>query len=60
MNEDGPCQAVARLALVEFSGGATAQFGILEPIEGEQGPLDPADLPQGQGQAILSRIPVRF
>ena len=36
MDEDSPRQAVACFALVEFPAGLTAQFRILQPVEGEQ------------------------
>ena len=36
MDEDGPRQAVACFALVEFLAGLTTQFSIFQPIEGEQ------------------------
>ena len=46
MTGDSACQAVAWLTLVERASGATAQFGFLVPIEGEQGALESAQFAQ--------------
>ena len=56
MNEDRPGQAVAGLALVEFLPGRAPQFGILDPVESEQRALQPPQLAQGGGDAILPRV----
>ena len=42
MDEHRPCQAIARLALVEFLGRLAAQFRVFQPVEGEEGALQPA------------------
>ena len=39
VDEDCPRQAVAGLALVELLAGRPPQFGILDPVESEQGSL---------------------
>ena len=39
MDEYCPCQAIAGPALVELLAGRPPQLGILDPLEGEQGPL---------------------
>ena len=55
MDEDRPRQAVAGLALVEFLAGRAAQFGILDPVEREQRALQPSQLAQRRGDAVLPR-----
>lgn len=47
-------QGVARLAFVQPCMHATAQLDTLQPIQNEQRALDPAQLPQGDGQAVLA------
>ena len=47
---------ILRLTLVEFGCCLPTERRILEPVEGRQGSLDPADLTQRQGQAVLPRI----
>src|SRR5437868_4285583 len=49
MDEDSPRQAVACFALVEFPAGLTAQFRILQPVEGEQRTFQPPQLAQRRG-----------
>lgn len=56
MEEDGAFQCIFRLALVEFAGGATTLFGLLNTIESEQGALDAADLAQCQCKTVGPRI----
>ena len=56
MNKDGARQAVAGFALVEFAAGAAAQLRILDPVEGEQRALQPAQLAQRRGDAILPGV----
>src|SRR4051812_8638974 len=53
MKEDRPRQAVACFTFVEFLTGLAAQFGIFQPIEGEQRPLQPSQLAQRSSQAVL-------
>ena len=56
MNEDGAGQAVARLALVELAAGVAPQLRVFDPIEREQRALQPAQLAQRRGDAVLPRI----
>src|SRR6266853_121291 len=56
MDEDGPRQAVACLALVEFLAGLTPQFSIFQPVEGEQRAFEPPQLAQRRGEAVLPRV----
>src|SRR6516162_6682783 len=44
MKEDGARQAVARLALVEFTARIAAQLRVFDPIERKQGALQSAQL----------------
>lgn len=44
MEENGAFYRIFRLALIEFAGSAATLFGLLDPIEREQGALDAADL----------------
>lgn len=52
MEEDGAFQGIFRFSLVEFAGGAATLFGLLDPVEREQGTLDATDLAQRQCQAV--------
>ena len=54
MDEDSPRQAVACFALVEFPAGLTAQFRILQPVDGEQRTFQPPQLAQRRGEAVLA------
>src|SRR5712671_2755213 len=56
MDEDGPRQAVACFALVEFLAGLTTQFSIFQPVEGEQRAFEPPQLAQRRGEAVLPRV----
>ena len=56
MKTNGAGERVTGLALVQFRRGLAAQRWILQPVEREQGPLDPADLAKRQGKAVLARI----
>ena len=56
MEANGAGERVARLALVQFRRGLAAQRWILQPVEREQGPLDPSDLAKRQGEAVLAWI----
>lgn len=40
MEEDGAFQGIFRFSLVEFAGGAATLFGLLDPVEREQGTLE--------------------
>jgi hypothetical protein len=53
MKEDGARQAVACFALVELAASVAAQRGVFDPIEREQGTLQPAELAQRCGDAVL-------
>ena len=55
VEEDGAGERVAGLALVEDAAGATPLVGIVEPIEHEEGALDPPDLAQCAGDRVLTR-----
>jgi hypothetical protein len=48
MEEDGAFQGIFRFSLVEFAGGAATLFGLLDPVEREQGTLDATDLASPQ------------
>jgi hypothetical protein len=52
-----PREAVTRLALVELAGHETAQRRVVEPAQGEQGPLNKADLAEGGSDAELLPVP---
>ena len=56
MNKDGARQAVARFTLVQLAARAAAQLWIFDPIEREQGTLQPAELAQRRGDAILPGV----
>jgi hypothetical protein len=56
VEEDRAGQAVAGFAAVELAGGAAPQLGVLDPVEGEQRPLQPAELAQRGGDAVLARV----
>ena len=56
VEEHGPFEGVVRLALVQTAVAAAAEGGILEPIEREEGALDPAELAQRLGEAVLARV----
>jgi hypothetical protein len=56
MEEDGTRQAVAGLSLVEFLAGGAAQFGIFDPVQGEERALQAPQLAQCRGDAVLPRI----
>jgi len=53
VDEHRPCQAVAGLALVELLAGLAAQFRVFQPVEGEEGALQPAQFAQRGGDAVL-------
>jgi hypothetical protein len=57
VERDGPREAVTRLALVELAGHETAQRRVVEPSQGEQGPLNKADLAEGGSDAELLPVP---
>ncbi len=55
---EGDCsgKAVAGLALVQLGSDSTAQSRILEPAQREQRALDPPDLAQRRGEAVLLAV----
>ena len=56
VEEHCPGQRVARFALVQPGMHAAAQFHALQPVEDEQRALDAAQLAQGHGQTVLTRV----
>jgi hypothetical protein len=56
VEEHRPGQGVACFTLVQTGMHAAAQFDALQPVEDEQRALDPAQLAQGHGQAVLAWI----
>ena len=56
MEGDCPGPAVARLALIQFGGNGAAQRRILEPTQSKRRALDPPDLAQCRGEAVLLAI----
>ncbi len=56
VDKDRSRQAVAGFAFVEFLAGLAPKFEILQPIEGEQCPLQPAEFSQRRGNAVLARV----
>ena len=55
----GVLERVVRFALVEPALGPAPQFGVEQPADDEERPLDPPDLAQRQGKIMLARIPYR-
>lgn len=55
VEEDGTGERVAGLALVEDGAGTTPLLRIVEPVEQEQGALNPPDLAQRAGDRVLTR-----
>ena len=53
---DGALQRVLALAVVELGSGLSTQAGAFQPVEGEEGALEPTDLSQGQCQPVLARV----
>ena len=58
VEEDRSAQGVACLALVEPGMAALTQVGIRQPLQGEQGALDPAERPQGARQSVAEGMTV--
>ena len=56
MDEHGPRQAVAGLALVQLLPGRAAQLGILDPVEREQGALQAAQFAECRRHAVLPGV----
>lgn len=56
MDEDRAGQAIAGLALVKFLTGFAARLGVADPVQHEQRALQPTQLAQRGGNAILARI----
>ena len=54
VEEDGTGERVAGLTLVEDAAGAAPLFGIVEPVEHEQGAFDPPYLSQRAGNRVLA------
>ncbi len=57
MGEDGTSERVAGFTLVEASLTLHAEVAVFDPVEHEQGPLDPADLAEREIQPVL--LPAR-
>jgi len=55
VEEEGAGKGVAGLTLVEHAAGTTTLRGIVEPVEHEQGALDPPNLAQCAGDRVLAR-----
>lgn len=51
MKTDGARERVAGLPFVEFGCCLSAEYGIVQPIEREQGPLDAPDFTKSQGNS---------
>ena len=60
VEEHGAGQGVAGFALVQSSMHAAAQLNALQPIQDEQCSFDAAQLAQGDGQAVLTRVAAEF
>ena len=56
MDEDRARQAVAGFALVQLLTGFAAQLGFADPVEREQRTLQPSQLAQRGGNAVLPRV----
>lgn len=56
VEEDRTGEAVARLTFVEFLAGGAPQFRALDPVQGEEGALQPAQFAQSRGDAILPGV----
>ncbi len=56
MEADGASQGIVAFALVEFGRGLASERGLLQPVQGVQGPLDAADLAQREGEAVLAGV----
>ena len=54
--EYGAGESVTGLALVQAGIDASAQVKVLQPVEHEQGALDPAQFAQSGGKPVLARI----
>lgn len=55
VEKDGAGERIAGFTLVEDAAGATPLFGIVEPVEHEQGALDPPELAQCASDRVLTR-----
>ena len=53
MNKNGARQAVTGFTLVQLLAGLAPQFGVLNPVEGEERALQPAKLSQRRRYAVL-------
>jgi hypothetical protein len=52
VEKDGTRQGVLRFAFVEPRLHPPTQFRVLKPLQGEQGPFQPTQLPQGERQTL--------
>ena len=52
----GALQGMMRLALVQAETGTPLHVDIEQPVDHEQRPFDPSDLPQRDGKVMLARI----
>ena len=52
----GTLEGVVGLALADAQPGAALKAGVRDPAQQEQQSLDPADLLQGEGEFVLSRV----
>ena len=56
VEEHGPSQSVMLLALVEPDMAATAQLGVMQPVEREERALELPKFTQRMGQTVLAGI----
>jgi hypothetical protein len=57
VDEHRPRQAVAGLALIQLATGVPAKVGVLDPVQGEKRPLQPAKFPQRRREIVLGVPP---
>lgn len=53
VDEDGARQTVAGFALIELLASRAAKFGVVDPIQREQRPLQSPQFTQRRGDAVL-------
>ncbi len=56
VDEDRPRQTVAGFAFVEFLAGLAPKFKVLQPVEGKQRSVQPAEFPERRGNTILAWV----
>lgn len=56
MEAHGPGQRFMAFTLVQLCCGLPAQYGLLQPVQGVEGPLDASDFAQRQCQAVLPGV----